>query len=295
MPKVSLVATVVSLLFAAPLMSCAAEVLEEVPTPVASVVEPQVGERAETAPREVGPVNEGGRGASLAYLEETSLRTVRDDDAETVDPFVFLLDAPSGMQVRMPDFSALSKRGYDFTYSTGDFMRSPVYATTSRGDVYYFEGYSRGSKESARFGYGIAHAAPGRDAEVFDVHTDAYAFFPSDLLVRAPNDVFVGASIVKKGTFGPDFPGCPISILHGQNGVYLAHIDAYGLHEISFPGEGRLSTLSLADNGSLVVETGWPDAGVDPYEANVVERWTMSTSGVWTRLARKVTPAKTPM
>ncbi len=295
MSKVSLVATVVSLLFAAPLMSCAAEVLEEVPAPVASVVEPQVGVLAETEPREVGTVNAGGRGASLAYLEGTSLRTVRNEDAETVDPFVFLLDAPSGRQVRMPDFSALTKRGYDFTYSTGDFMRSAVYATTSRGDVYYFEGYSRGSKESARFGYGIAHAAPGRDAEVFEVHTDAYALFPSDLLVRGPNDVFVGASIVKNGTFGPDFPGCPISILHGQNGVYLAHIDASGLHEISFPGEGRLSALALADDGSLVVETGWPDEGVDPYEANVVERWTMGTSGAWTRLARKITPAKTPM
>ena len=295
MSKVSLVATVVSLLFAAPLMSCAAEVLEEVAPPIASVVEPQVGELVEAAPREVGPVNEGGRGASLAYLDGTSLRTVRDDDAETVNPFAFRLDAPNGSLVGMPDFSALTKRGYDFTYSTGDFMRSAVYATTSRGDVYYFEGYSRGSKASAQFGYGIAHAAPGRAAEVFEVRTDAYAFFPSDLLVRGPNDVFVGASIVKKGTFGPDFPGCPISILHGQNGVYLAHIDASGLHETSFPGEGRLSALAFADDGSLVVETGWPDEGVDPYEANVVERWTMSTSGAWTRLARKVTPAKTPM
>ena len=108
--------------------------------------------------------------------------------------------------------------------------------------------------------------------------------------MRGANDVFVGASIVKEGTFGPDFPGCPISILHGQNGVYLAHLDADGLHELPFPGEGRLDSLSLTSDGDLVVDTGWPEASPDPSEPNVRERWKMTPRGEWTRVSRVVTP-----
>lgn len=285
-------------LLAAPLLSCASDVLEERPRPVPAGLEVSAATGDGSSPRQLGVVNVGRGQASLAYLQGTSLRTTVDPEAESVDPFAFVLDAPAGdmaaAQVGLPDFSALGRRGYRFGYSAGDFLRSPIYATTSRKDVYYFEGYVHGADGAARFGYAVAHASPGREAEVFEIASRHYAFFPSALLVRGPGDVFVGASIVKQGTFGPDFPGCPISILHGQNGTYLAHLDASGLTEIRFPGEGRLDTLSLASDGSLVVETGWPE-GDDPSEANSRERWTMSPQGAWTRVARSISPAKSPV
>lgn len=219
----------VALLFAAPLLSCAAEVVEDAPAPVASIVTTFGGELEESKARGRGAVNGGGPDATLAYLAGTSLRVSPDaTEGGELDPFAFELDAPSGGHVDRPDFSALARRGYSFGYAQGDFLRSPTYATTSRGDVFYFEGFVHG----ARSGYAVAHAAPGRDAEVVEVTTNADAFFPSAILVRGPDDVFVGAATVKAGSFGPDFPGCPISILHGQNGVYLAHVDGSGLHEI---------------------------------------------------------------
>ena len=285
----SLLVAFASLLFASPLLSCAAEVVDSRSAPVPSVAEVEGGSAADTTARESGAIGMGGKETGLAYLAGTSLRRVQDEEAATVDPFRFELVAPDGVDVPLPDFSALAKRGYHFGYSAGDYLRSPVYATTSRGDVFYFEGFTHGQGHS---GYALAHAAPDKPAEVFEVKTGAYAFFPSAVLVRGPSDVFVGASTVKAGTFGDDFPGCPISILHGQNGVYLAHVDSTGLHEISFPGEGRLDTLSLATDGGLVVETGWPDETTNPYEANVRERWTLNASGTsaWTRTARNVTP-----
>ncbi len=285
----SLLVTFASLFLASPLLSCAAEVVDSQSAPVVSVAEVEGGSSADTTARESAAVGMGGSETSLAYLAGTSLRSVHDEEAATVDPFRFELVAPDGVDVALPDFSALAKRGYHFGYSAGDYIRSPVYATTSRGDVYYFEGFTHGRGHS---GYALAHAEPGKPAELFEVKTGAYAFFPSAVLVRGPSDVFVGASTVKAGTFGENFPGCPISILHGQNGVYLAHVDATGLHEIPFPGEGRLDTLSLASDGALVVETGWPDDATNAYEANVRERWTMNATGTpaWTRTARTVTP-----
>ncbi len=272
--------------------------LEERPRAVPARLEVSAATDDTSSPRQLGVVNVGRGQASLAYLRGTSLRTTVDPEAESVDPFAFVLDVPSGDTatdpVALPDFSALGRRGYRFGYSGGDFLRSPVYATTSQGDVYYFEGYVHGADTAARYGYAVAHASPGRDAEVFEVAIRDYAFFPSALLVRGPGDVFVGASTVKQGTFGPDFPGCPISILHGQNGTYLAHLDASGLTELRFPGEGRLDTLSFASDGSLVVETGWPE-GDEQGEANVRERWTMSPTGAWARVARSISPAKSPM
>ena len=282
-------------LLAAPLLSCAAEVLEERPSAGPASLESSAATGDGSPSRELGVVNVGRGQASLAYLRGSALRTTVDPEAESVDPFAFVLDTPAGETVALPDFSALGRRGYRFGYSGGDFLRSPVYATTSRGDVYYFEGYVHGADGAARYGYAVAHASPGRDAEVFEVPSRDYAFFPSALLVRGPGDVFVGASVVKQGTFGPDFPGCPISILHGQNGTYLAHLDASGLRELPFPGEGRLDTLSFADDGSLVVDTGWPGDSGDLGEANVRERWTMSPTGAWTRVSRSVLPATPPM
>jgi hypothetical protein len=216
------------------LVSCAAEVID---VPIAAAPHEVVTVSAEAAApdtRELGSVSTGGEGARLAYLDGTALVVAHDPEAERQDPFALAFDGDSH-GLALPDFSALTRRGYDFTFATGDYLRAPTYATSSRGDVYYFEGFTQGT----RYGYAVAHASPGRDAEVFEIPAStAYAFFPSHLVVRGEKDVYVGAATVKNGTFGPDFPGCPISILHGQNGVFLAHIGPSGAHPDRVPGRG---------------------------------------------------------
>jgi len=268
------------------LVSCAAEVIDA--PKVAPAPREVVSEGAEAATpdaRELGSVSTGGEGARLAYLDGTALVATHDPEAERRDPFALAFDGDSH-GLALPDFSALTRRGYDFTLATGDYLRAPTYATSSRGDVYYFEGFTQGT----RYGYAVAHASPGRDAEVFEIPAStAYAFFPSHLVVRGEKDVYVGAATVKNGTFGPDFPGCPISILHGQNGVFLAHIGPSGLTPIAFPGEGRLDTLTVDADGTLHVTTGWPaDVGAVDGEPNVRETWERTPEGRWWRASRVV-------
>lgn len=278
--------------FAASLLSCAVEVVEESAMKAAGVAEPLGGTLVDES-RQPGIVNVGGPRTNLAYVGGTTLMAVHDPKAERVDPFAFALEGPTTTHVRTPDFSAVLRRGYDFGYSSDDFFRSPVYATTSTGDVYYFEGYTRHQgPTAATFGYAvvIAHASPDRDAEVFDVSTSAYAFFPKAVLVRGRDDAFVGAATVKRGTFGPDFPGCPSTIVHSKNGVYLAHLDAMGVHELAFPGEGPLDAIAFGSDGALVVDTGASIDDADPHEERVSERWTTKDGVAWTRLSRSVAP-----
>lgn len=270
---------------AALLVSCAAEVVDA-PAPASPhEVDSIGGDAATPEARELGSVSTGGTEARLAYLEGSTLVRIPAPDAERQDPFAFAFDGDAH-GLALPDFSALARRGYDFTLATGDYLRAPTYATSSRGDVYYFEGFTQG----ARYGYAVAHAAPGRDAEVFEIPTGAaYAFFPSHLVVRGEGDVYVGAATVKNGTFGPDFPGCPISILHGQNGVFLAHLGPSGLTPIAFPGEGRLDTFTVDADGTLHVTTGWPaDVGALDGEPNVREIWERTPQGRWWRASRVV-------
>ncbi len=284
----SLMVSLLALALATPLLSCAAEVIDEVPAPVASQVETTESVREDTT-RTAGTIGTGYGDSPLAYLGGTALvpPTVNPGEDERIDPFHFRLEGERAEGTSLPDFSALSKRGYDFGFRSDELYRSSVYATSSRGDVYYFESFGHGGKRS----YGLAHAAPGKDAEVFELSVKAYAFFPSHVLVR-DDDVIVGASLVKEGTFGDDFPGCPISIFHGQNGVFLASIGPRGVTPIVFPGEGRLDEISTDASGALVVQTGWPEeTDATSYEPNVRETWRRSASGAWTRTARKVIPA----
>lgn len=283
--RLALLATSFLALLAVPLASCAVEV-------GVSPAEVSRGEVvAARASEDIGRARDDvATGEHLAYLDGTVLVPTVDEDAPRLDPFRFTLEGERAEGVALPDFSALAQRGYDFGHATGDFMRPSVYATTSRGDVYYFEAFEQHGRRS----YGVAHARPGAAAEVFELTTYDYAFFPSHVVVRDLDDVVVGAATVKEGTFGDDFPGCPSSILHAQNGVFLAHLGPNGVTPIAFPGEGRLDTLSLDEDGALLVTTGWGDESPNPWEPNVRESWRRTANGQWALVGRVVIPAEHP-
>lgn len=286
-------ASFVSLLvaFSAPLASCAVEAAPPVEPSTVSPheVEASGASQAEVVARAPGslmaePSTLSGLEANrLPWLDGSTL--VLDDDGErdTIDPLAFRVEGGDGSAPGL-DLSAVTKNGFDFGYSRGDFLRRPTYATTSRGDFFYFEGYRRGNHGS----YALVHAAPGREARVFDVVDEAYAMFPKAILVREANDVLIGASVVEKDTFGPDFPGCPISVFASQNGTYLAHFDGRTLTRIAFPGTGALDSMSLLEDGRLRITTRSPEGDAYPPTQERQETWIGERSGAFVLIANEV-------
>ncbi len=285
-------ALLVSLLvaFATPLASCA---VEPAPTVEMSAVSPHEVDasgapQAEVVARAPGSLMaEAGavsdlEGSRLPWLDGSTLVLDDDGESDTVDPLTFRVEGGNG--VPGLDFSGLAKAGFHFGYSRGDYFRRPTYSTTSRGDFFYFEGYERGNHGS----YALVHAEPGREARVFDVVADVYAMFPNTILVRDTNDVFIGASVVEKDTFGPDFPGCPISIFASQNGTYLAHYDGHGLTRVAFPGTGALDSMSLMADGRLRITTRSPDGDAYPPTQEIRDTWIGESSGAFVLIAHEL-------
>ena len=264
--------------FTAPLASCAVEpeLLIEAAPASPHVVESSGAPETEVAARAPGSLMAeapSSAGRRLPWIDGSTLVLDDDGERETIDPLAFRVEgsAPS------LDLSTVAKRGFHFGYARDDFFRRPVYATTSRGDFFYFEGYERGNHGS----YALVHASPGREARVFDATSDDYAMFPNAILVRDSNDVIIGASVVEKDTFGPDFPGCPISIFASQNGTYLAHYDGHGLTRIAFPGTGALDSMSLTEDGRLRITTRSPEGDAYPPTQEIRDTWIGERSGAF--------------
>jgi hypothetical protein len=286
-------ALLVSLLvaFATPLASCAVEPAPAVETSAVSLheVDASGAPQAEVVARAPGSLMaetlalSGFAATQLPWLEGSTLVLDDDGEGETVDPLAFRIEGGNG-SAPMLDFSGLAKAGFHFGYSRGDYFRRPTYATTSRGDLFYFEGYERGNHGR----YALVHAEPGREARVFDVVDDAYAMFPNTVLVRDTNDVFIGASVVEKDTFGPDFPGCPSTILASQNGTYLAHYDGHGLTRLAFPGAGALDSMSLMADGRLRITTRSPEGDAYPPTQEMRDTWIGEPSGAFVRVSHEL-------
>jgi hypothetical protein len=274
--------------FTAPLASCAAEpeLLVE-PAPASPhVVESSGAPEVEVTSRAPGSLmaeTPAGTGRRLPWIDGSTLVLDDDGESETLDPLAFRVEGGDGSAPAL-DLSSVAKRGFRFGYARDDFFRRPVYATTSRGDFFYFEGYQRGDHGS----YALVHASPGHEARVFDATSDDYAMFPNAILVRDSNDVLIGASVVEKDTFGPDFPGCPISVFASQNGTYLAHYDGHELTRIAFPGTGALDSMTLTEDGRLRITTRAPRGETYPPVEELRETWTGERSGEFVLVSHEI-------
>lgn len=274
--------------FTAPLASCAVEpeLLVEAAQASPHVVESSGAPEVELTARASGSLMAeapSAAGRRLPWVDGSTLVLDDDGERETIDPLAFRLEGSSGSASAL-DLASVAKRGFQFGYARDDFFRRPVYATTSRGDFFYFEGYQRGNHGS----YALVHASPGHEARVFDATSDDYAMFPNAILVRDSDDVIIGASVVEKDTFGPDFPGCPISVLLSQNGTYLAHFDGHALTRIAFPGAGALDSMALTEDGRLRITTRAPRGETYPPAEELRETWIGERTGEFVLVSREL-------
>lgn len=137
------------------------------------------------------------------------------------------------------------------------------------------QSYEAGAKTVSPSGRRYLFTEAGNDKEQSlvvvrdDAHIDRlpqrkvpYATFPQEIVALGDDDVWVFARTVSGKNFGDDFPGCPITVRHSQDGGYLAHFDGARWTEFAWPqSEQPLAYVRLVEDQLIVI------TGKDPHDA----------------------------
>jgi hypothetical protein len=281
-------APLTTLLLLAALHACSAEPgQEEDPAPAADAPREEnhaspPHEEAPPAPLTAPSIDKDQEGyvhVRIPWIGGTSLV----GDLQGEDPLVPSFRVEDG-DAPAPDFTALStKQG-----AWPRYYNEPVYqAILDEPEVLVFDD---GIDEDQVWRRGVFRwsNSAGARFETLPVPATYGAFTPTALIARATDDVWAGAAI-KREDFEPGFPGCPSIVWASLDDAYLAHWDGRAWAQVfTPPGMGRLRTMTLGDDGTLTLETGWTSEereaqGVSPEEAKAsrTSTWTRSVNGVW--------------
>lgn len=194
---------------------------------------------ATPAARSYAGWNEEPASAPLPWTHGRSIVSSRD----SILGFSLVGDEDPG--VILPDFTALGERAPG---PAEDVFAPSAYGSLPSGEVFVFG--------SARGELGVARWSPRHGATFTPLRASGqYAVFPRAVLARSADDVWLAASATTDH-FGPDFPGCQIIVIQGQDSGVLAHWDGRRWTMLPYAAARALSAIHARDDGDVEVIAG---------------------------------------